>query len=205
MDISKDGREVLGSYSGDSVFLFNINENLHAKPLSNLNVTRTGRSHFADASRIGDVEDSDDDNDSSDESSGDNDVAFSYEQIQGYDSSREIMEEGSSSSSEDKRSSSSNESSDDGSRSIQHENNDAPNEMGKEKEAEEPKTEPVDSSGRKGYFKHSYSGHCNIRTIKGVSFFGPHDEYVCSGSDDGRIFIWEKKSSKIINILKGDR
>jgi WD repeat-containing protein 42A len=54
-------------------------------------------------------------------------------------------------------------------------------------------------------FVQSYSGHCNIRTVKGVSFFGTEAEYVASGSDDGRIFIWEKVTSKLVNIMKGDK
>ncbi|KAL6982282.1 hypothetical protein U1Q18_049347, partial [Sarracenia purpurea var. burkii] len=40
-----------------------------------------------------------------------------------------------------------------------------------------------------------YSGHRNSKTVKGVSFFGPHDEYVMSGSDCGHIFIWKKKGA----------
>lgn len=54
------------------------------------------------------------------------------------------------------------------------------------------------------YFESQYSGHCNIRTVKSVSFFGPDNDYVCSGSDDGRIFIWDKTSCKLMNIKKGD-
>uniref|UniRef100_A0A182S5V5 WD_REPEATS_REGION domain-containing protein n=1 Tax=Anopheles maculatus TaxID=74869 RepID=A0A182S5V5_9DIPT len=44
----------------------------------------------------------------------------------------------------------------------------------------------------------------NIKTIKGVSFFGPHSEYVASGSDCGYIYIWEKSSQTIVNWLRSN-
>ncbi|ORX76260.1 WD40 repeat-like protein [Basidiobolus meristosporus CBS 931.73] len=50
----------------------------------------------------------------------------------------------------------------------------------------------------------TYKGHCNVQTIKDVNFYGPNDEYVISGSDDGNFFIWDKKSRRIVQILKGD-
>ncbi|PHT45187.1 DDB1- and CUL4-associated factor 8-like protein 1 [Capsicum baccatum] len=50
-----------------------------------------------------------------------------------------------------------------------------------------------------------YSGHRNSRTIKGVSFFGPSDEYVLSGSDCGYIFIWMKKGAELVRMMVGDR
>ncbi|KDP44126.1 hypothetical protein JCGZ_05593 [Jatropha curcas] len=50
-----------------------------------------------------------------------------------------------------------------------------------------------------------YLGHRNARTVKGVSFFGPNDEYVLSGSDCGHIFIWEKQSGKVVRLMRGDR
>lgn len=49
-----------------------------------------------------------------------------------------------------------------------------------------------------------YRGHCNIKTVKDVNFFGLQDEYVVSGSDSGHLFIWDKKTSELVNILKGD-
>lgn len=49
-----------------------------------------------------------------------------------------------------------------------------------------------------------YSGHCNVKTVKDVNFFGLQDEYVVSGSDSGHVFIWDKKTSGLVNILKGD-
>uniref|UniRef100_A0A182NK96 WD repeat-containing protein 55 homolog n=1 Tax=Anopheles dirus TaxID=7168 RepID=A0A182NK96_9DIPT len=47
-----------------------------------------------------------------------------------------------------------------------------------------------------------FQGHCNIQTIKGVNFFGPHSEYVMSGSDCGYVYIWEKSSQRIVNWLR---
>jgi WD and tetratricopeptide repeat-containing protein 1 len=50
-----------------------------------------------------------------------------------------------------------------------------------------------------------YVGHCNTGTdIKQASFLGEHGEYVASGSDDGRWFIWQKKTGRLIKILVGD-
>lgn len=50
-----------------------------------------------------------------------------------------------------------------------------------------------------------YKGHKNSETVKGVNFFGPRSEYVVSGSDCGRIFIWRKKSGELIRIMEADR
>ncbi|KAK9280058.1 hypothetical protein L1049_013743 [Liquidambar formosana] len=50
-----------------------------------------------------------------------------------------------------------------------------------------------------------YSGHRNSRTVKGVSFYGPNDEYVLSGSDCGHIYIWKKKGAKLVRLMVGDR
>lgn len=51
---------------------------------------------------------------------------------------------------------------------------------------------------------HEYAGHCNVETTKDVNYYGLQDEYVVSGSDDGNLFIWDKKTAKLINILEGD-
>ena len=52
--------------------------------------------------------------------------------------------------------------------------------------------------------KRVYRGHCNIQTVKDVNYYGLDDEYVVSGSDSGHLFIWDRKSSRLVNILKGD-
>lgn len=49
-----------------------------------------------------------------------------------------------------------------------------------------------------------YRGHCNTKTVKDVNFYGLQDEYIVSGSDCGNLFIWDKKTSKLLNILEGD-
>ncbi|KAI4350247.1 hypothetical protein L6164_004719 [Bauhinia variegata] len=50
-----------------------------------------------------------------------------------------------------------------------------------------------------------YKGHRNRETVKGVNFFGPKCEYVVSGSDCGRIFIWNKKGGKLIRVMEADK
>jgi len=49
-----------------------------------------------------------------------------------------------------------------------------------------------------------YRGHCNVKTVKDVNFFGLDDEYIVSGSDDGNLFIWDRKTTQLVNILEGD-
>jgi nuclear receptor interaction protein len=49
-----------------------------------------------------------------------------------------------------------------------------------------------------------YRGHCNVKTVKDVNYFGLQDEYVVSGSDSGHVFVWDRKTAELINILEGD-
>ncbi|KAG8083927.1 hypothetical protein GUJ93_ZPchr0010g7943 [Zizania palustris] len=49
-----------------------------------------------------------------------------------------------------------------------------------------------------------YVGHRNCETVKGVTFLGPNHEYVASGSDCGRLFIWRKKDGKFLRAMEGD-
>ncbi|KAH7690105.1 WD repeat-containing protein 42A protein [Dioscorea alata] len=51
----------------------------------------------------------------------------------------------------------------------------------------------------------AYEGHRNRETVKGVSFYGPSSEYVASGSDCGRLFIWRKKDGELLRVMEGDR
>ncbi|RKP39668.1 hypothetical protein BJ085DRAFT_37250 [Dimargaris cristalligena] len=49
-----------------------------------------------------------------------------------------------------------------------------------------------------------YFGHVNALTTKDVGFFGPHDEYVMSGSDDGNLFLWTKRTGRLAQLIQGD-
>ncbi|KAI9096505.1 WD40-repeat-containing domain protein [Phlyctochytrium arcticum] len=52
----------------------------------------------------------------------------------------------------------------------------------------------------------TFVGHKNAHTmIKEANFFGGQSEFIMSGSDDGKIFVWDKESSEICCLLKGDR
>ncbi|TYI49497.1 hypothetical protein E1A91_D12G038800v1 [Gossypium mustelinum] len=50
-----------------------------------------------------------------------------------------------------------------------------------------------------------YKGHRNCETVEGVSFFGPKSKYVVSGSDCGRIFIWNKKGGALLRVMEADK
>ncbi|GFP89087.1 ddb1- and cul4-associated factor 8 [Phtheirospermum japonicum] len=50
-----------------------------------------------------------------------------------------------------------------------------------------------------------YKGHKNFDTVKGVGFFGPNCDYVVSGSDCGRIFIWKKKGGELVRVMEADK
>ncbi|KAJ1298462.1 hypothetical protein BS78_01G455500 [Paspalum vaginatum] len=53
--------------------------------------------------------------------------------------------------------------------------------------------------------KQRYIAHCNVGTdIKQASFLGEQGEFIASGSDDGRWFIWEKRTGRLIKMLAGD-
>lgn len=62
----------------------------------------------------------------------------------------------------------------------------------------------VESSAPVSAHTRVYRGHCNIKTVKDVNFFGLNDEYVVSGSDSGHLFIWDRKTANLVNILEGD-
>lgn len=64
--------------------------------------------------------------------------------------------------------------------------------------------EKVEAKVPCGAATRTYVGHCNVRTVKDVNYFGLDDEYVVSGSDDGNLFIWDRHTAKLVNILEGD-
>lgn len=69
-----------------------------------------------------------------------------------------------------------------------------------------PRSDKVNREHEKAIdMKQRYVGHCNVGTdIKQASFLGQKGEYIASGSDDGRWFIWEKSTARLIKVLMGD-
>ncbi|KAK3258862.1 hypothetical protein CYMTET_32113, partial [Cymbomonas tetramitiformis] len=61
---------------------------------------------------------------------------------------------------------------------------------------------------RRGMSRHTlqrYMGACNLQTdIKEAVFLGHMDAYVAAGSDDGRVYIWERRSGRLVRVLWAD-
>ncbi|CAG0915304.1 unnamed protein product [Notodromas monacha] len=54
-------------------------------------------------------------------------------------------------------------------------------------------------------YLYRYCGHCNTTTdIKEANFFGGKDGFIVAGSDEGYIFIWDRKTTNIRKVLRGD-
>ncbi|PIK59155.1 putative WD and tetratricopeptide repeats protein 1, partial [Apostichopus japonicus] len=54
-------------------------------------------------------------------------------------------------------------------------------------------------------YQERFCGHCNTTTdIKEANFFGSDGQYIMAGSDDGSFFIWDRKTTNIIRVLRGD-
>lgn len=50
-----------------------------------------------------------------------------------------------------------------------------------------------------------FCGHCNTTTdIKEANFFGSDGQFIMAGSDDGKFFIWDRKTTNIVKVLRGD-
>jgi WD and tetratricopeptide repeat-containing protein 1 len=54
-------------------------------------------------------------------------------------------------------------------------------------------------------FDKRFCGHCNMNTdIKEANFFGPNDEFIVGGSDDGAFYIWNKDTTNIVKAVHAD-
>ncbi|KAF6001279.1 WD and tetratricopeptide repeat-containing protein [Cyanidiococcus yangmingshanensis] len=56
-----------------------------------------------------------------------------------------------------------------------------------------------------GSYVRCFLGHRNAITVKEVNFFGPNDEFVISGSDDGRVYIWDRYTGELLQAFQADR
>lgn len=52
--------------------------------------------------------------------------------------------------------------------------------------------------------RRSFKGARNVETVKDCNFLGSRSDKVCSGSDDGHFFVWDKDTGKLEGIYKGD-
>ncbi|KAL7747919.1 DDB1- and CUL4-associated factor 6 [Sorochytrium milnesiophthora] len=51
-----------------------------------------------------------------------------------------------------------------------------------------------------------YRGHRNERTmIKEANFYGANSEIIVSGSDDGRVYMWDRYTGDLVNVFLGDK
>jgi hypothetical protein len=51
----------------------------------------------------------------------------------------------------------------------------------------------------------SYGAHLNRRTfLKNAKYAGPNDEYICTGSDSGHAWIYERSSGAVVSFLGAD-
>lgn len=47
-----------------------------------------------------------------------------------------------------------------------------------------------------------YAGACNVQTdIKEACFLGDNGDYIAAGSDDGRLFVWERESGRLVRAV----
>ena len=94
----------------------------------------------------------------------------------------------------------------------------APRRRAPRRASSRPKSPPSSSSG--GYrlsekesswrseakdYKLRFAGHCNTTTdIKEANFFGSNGQFIVAGSDDGSFFIWDRNTTNIARVLRGD-
>eukprot|EP01127_Copromyxa_protea_P010972 TRINITY_DN2727_c0_g1_i3.p1 TRINITY_DN2727_c0_g1~~TRINITY_DN2727_c0_g1_i3.p1 ORF type:complete len:326 (-),score=65.71 TRINITY_DN2727_c0_g1_i3:113-1090(-) len=188
IDISKNGKEILATYSRDNIFLFDIDENRVVQSIGTPADDFDHELYYVDSESdldvyLGDEDEDDGSVDGNDDEDGEM-TGEVLDEGEEAEATREVERERVW----------------EGIGEIQQETENV-----NTTEKNTPEIVPNDSpSQEKPYHRQRYSGHCNVRTVKGVSFFGPEDNYVCSGSDDGRIFIWDKLTARLVNIMKGD-
>eukprot|EP00092_Neocalanus_flemingeri_P014221 GFUD01015341.1.p1 GENE.GFUD01015341.1~~GFUD01015341.1.p1 ORF type:complete len:697 (-),score=185.79 GFUD01015341.1:222-2312(-) len=64
-----------------------------------------------------------------------------------------------------------------------------------------------EASGRQQARDYSarFLGACNTTTdIKEANFLGRNGQFIMAGSDDGKFFIWDRKTTNIVRVLVGD-
>ncbi|KAF9177158.1 DDB1- and CUL4-associated factor 6, partial [Haplosporangium sp. Z 11] len=103
--------------------------------------------------------------------------------------------------------SSDDDSDDDSDSSADHGDQDMPMDSSAESNASRSNASLASPADVKEYWmRRSYAtAKTDIVQIKEANFFGPNSEFIMSGSDDGRIFFWDKKTGRILNVLNADK
>ncbi|BDA50285.1 probable DDB1- and CUL4-associated factor 6 [Coccomyxa sp. Obi] len=70
---------------------------------------------------------------------------------------------------------------------------------------EAPREPSVSPDGLEHGYVMRYRGHNSQQTIKDIAFVGPDDCAVAAGSDDGRMFIWDRATGRLLTAVQGDR
>ncbi|WVF73160.1 hypothetical protein IAT40_007979 [Kwoniella sp. CBS 6097] len=52
--------------------------------------------------------------------------------------------------------------------------------------------------------RRSFRGARNVETVKDCNFLGTRADKICSGSDDGNFFVWDKDTGRLEGIWEGD-
>lgn len=50
---------------------------------------------------------------------------------------------------------------------------------------------------------HHYQGHRSDKFLMGVHFYGQNSKYIISGSDCGNIFIWDRETEGVVQVIPG--
>jgi WD40 repeat protein len=145
---SWDGREILANYSGDDVFLFNVDETKETHRLDEVQRKSSNKElHPTKKSRRASHKE------------GEGEMDAPMDESEEVQDELDLMEE-------------------------------IENETLRDSDESDEEEEQSSSSETDKTFAKRYKGHCNVRTVKEINFFGPRSEYVVSGSDDGYAYIW---------------
>jgi len=65
---------------------------------------------------------------------------------------------------------------------------------------------PCELFQESGRVRNRLTGACNVHTdIKEATFVGEDDRFVAAGSDDGRVFVWDRLLGDCVNCFKADQ
>ena len=86
-----------------------------------------------------------------------------------------------------------------------HSESDSGNKKYKNLEVSDSEKEELKCRAAAADYHLRFCGHCNTTTdIKEANFFGSEGQYIVAGSDDGNFFCWDRNTTNIVKVLRGD-